>query len=577
MTQHRNAKHRSLACAAFTAALLASTSAFAESLPVFKVAPAANSDTAMKAYQEMFGAAPATRKGAQGVVAPIDGRVAKAVETGLKLDSSGKVLEVDRRSGHMFIADMDKLWRGEGAKLPGDGEVVRISEEFVRKLGLLPQDNYVTARMVGLSETATINDAPGAVKTVLDRQVNYGFDINVDGRAIPVVGGGGQIKVTIGDQGKIIGLMGGWRPIQGVAEKVEIVPAEKAIEKWKASAPGAKVSNVKASLAYYAAPGFEEQSVLAPVWVVTGETEIAGRPGPIRKQIIAATAQYGPTYPAAPKSDPRVFKPLDPIKRRLKQQGDDDGRGASLLDLVIPPAYAQSSRECGTSWIGESQGLGGSSGNSRGFVNQCRAQGWNVNFDWGDNNAWETDWRADDDSYVDAADLVFYTGHASPWGWNLANPDDGSLDNSEVGGASDLYGQQDLEWFIVAACGPHQSNHFVGSIDNAFDRWRATFDGLHAFMGYGAVTFDNTSEGNRFMELARSGWGLIDAWFRTAQEIQPATNGEPAPNGDTIFVTAMYAHNGDRCARNEKLPGFGPQCSDVRGAAQRRTLMWSGT
>jgi hypothetical protein len=50
---------------------------------------------------------------------------------------------------------------------------------------------------------------------------------------------------------------------------------------------------------------------------------------------------------------------------------------------------------------------------------------------------------------------------------------------------------------------PHQSSHFVGEVGNAFDRWRGVFDGLHVFMGCGAVTFDNSSEGSRIVELSR--------------------------------------------------------------------------
>lgn len=577
---------------ALTAALFASPG-FAESLPVFKITPdPAAENAAMQMYGELFGLGKrASEPLSRGAVAAkpnvaIDPSKLPSVselkpvqtQTAVKLDRDKRLVEVDRRSGHVFLADMNALWNPLAKpSLPDADKAQSIAAGFVERYKLLPKDEFVSAKMNAVTETAAIADAPGAVKSVLDRQVSYGFEINVDGKPIPVVGGGGQVKISVGDQGRIIGVMGGWRPISGVIEKAEIIPAEKAIDEFRRANAGMKLDGLQASLAYYAAPAFESQSALAPVWVISGMTEVAGKPAPIRKQIVAATAQWGPVYPKAETLQPRAIKPIDRLKRFVPKGGDEETRGASLMDIFISPAYAQSSAECGTSWIGVSQGLNGSSGNSRGFVNHCRAQGWTVNFDWGDNNAFERDWRADDDSYVDAADLVFYTGHASAWGWNLANPDDGSLSNGEVGGASDLYGQQDLEWFIVAACGPHQSNHYVGSIDNAFDRWRATFDGLHAFLGYGAITFDNTSEGGRFMELARSGWSVFDAWFRTAQEIQPATNGEAAPDGPTIFVTVMYAHNGDHCARNEKIHGVGPSCADVRGAGQQRHLIWSGT
>ena len=138
----------------------------------------------------------------------------------------------------------------------------------------------------------------------------------------------------------------------------------------------------------------------------------------------------------------------------------------------------------------------------------------------------------------------------------LNNPSDTFLNFSEVqAGGGDLYGNRDLEWIVIAACGPHQSSHFVGGVGNAFDRWRGIFDGLHIFLGYGAVTYDNTSEGRRVVELAASGWNVIDAWFRTAWEIQPSTNGFSAPDGPTIFVTAMYAHMGAYETRDDHVWG----------------------
>lgn len=44
-----------------------------------------------------------------------------------------------------------------------------------------------------------------------------------------------------------------------------------------------------------------------------------------------------------------------------------------------------------------------------------------------------------------------------------------------------------------------------------------------------AITYDNTDEGRKLAQYAKASNTLIDAWFRTAKEIQPATNGEAAP------------------------------------------------
>jgi hypothetical protein len=152
---------------------------------------------------------------------------------------------------------------------------------------------------------------------------------------------------------------------------------------------------------------------------------------------------------------------------------------------------------------------------------------------WGELNAWESDWNKHDDSYVETVDFVFYTGHANGTGWVLSEPDDDFLDVTEVSGPRDRWGAQDLEWIIIAACGAFQDDLISACGGNAF-RWRAAFDGLHTLLGYGAATFEYTDEGARFARYAKGGQRVIDAWSRTSQELQPATNGYPAPDVPTV-------------------------------------------
>jgi hypothetical protein len=337
------------------------------------------------------------------------------------------------------------------------------------------------------------------------------------------------------------------------------------------------VTKLSSSLAYYSAPSFERQTVLAPVWVMRGEADVDGNRVPLRLAIIAAT-KYGPEW-RAPQFVPREDgqKPNDG-----SLDGDEKfGANRSLLDFFISPSHAANPFEAGTSWIGPSQGLGGSPANAQGFVDTLSNAGWLVNFNWGEWAAFESDWNSDDDAWVDAADFVFYTGHANSDGWVLNVPNDTFLHYSEVGAwpgsPNDRWGQNDLEWMIIAACGPHQSSHFTTNVGNAFDRWRGSFDGLHTMMGYGAVTFDNTTEGSRVSQLALSGWTIIDAWFRAAWEIQPSTNSESPPNGSTIFVTAMYAANSSNDTRNDRIWGAGTTVGDSRDPNQVRWLLWSGT
>ena len=500
-----------------------------------------------------------------------------------------KELEIYKASGGIFIRDVEQLWNPRlKPTLPSQDEAKRLADKFLADNKLLPgPDPHVKVSFSGYSETAgaAVDDLGKAEKKkVLDVQVNYKVDLSVEGtegqrHTLPVVGGGGKFKVVIGQGDSVIGYLGVWRPIAEVASREEILPQAEAEAKFKKMVGNLKVTKTESFLAYYSAPIFEEQTYLAPVWVVKTEAEIGGKKVPLRNTIIAAT-KYGPKWPEIPAI--KRTQEDKPLPRALDKDEHVGPQRESLLDLLAQPAWAQDGIiEAATSWIGPSQGLYGSPANAQGFVDGLSAAGWTINFNWGEANAWESDWNSNDDNWVDAADFVFYTGHADENSWVLNSPADTSLRYTEVGltpgSPHDHYGQNDLEWVIIAACGPHESSHFTTGVGNAFDRWRGIFDGLHVFMGYGAVTSDNTTEGARVVELALAGWPIIDAWFRTAWEIQDSTNGWSAPYGPTIYVTAMYAHRGDHATRNDHIWGTGTTVVDPVSPGQERYLMWSGT
>ncbi|WP_184039888.1 DUF6345 domain-containing protein [Chitinivorax tropicus] len=500
-----------------------------------------------------------------------------------------KEVELNKASGGIFARDVTQLWNTNlKPLLPDQTKTRKLADQFLSQLKLLPNNQpYTRVSFAGYSETGMATDTTSAAsaKTILDRQVNYQVEVVVKSgqgreRALPVVGGGGKFKVAVGDQGAIIGYHGVWRPITGVSSNEEIMSRAEAESQFKQSVGKLHLTRVESFLAYYAAPAFEKQEHLAPVWVIKAEANVAGKRLPLRYTMIAAT-KYGPNFnqhDLVPQMSRQVamLPPLGAVNF-----GEVVG-GIQLNPSAVYPLTADDAvNEAGTSWIGASQGLPGSQANAQGFVDRLSAAGWTIRFNWGEGNAWESDWNANDDLWVDAVDFAFYTGHANSDGWVFNAPNDTFLHFSEVGASpgspDDLYGQQDLEWIAIAACGPHQSNHFTTGIGNAFDRWRGIFDGLHVFLGYGAITYDNTSEGSRLAELTLAGWTVIDAWFRTAWEIQPATNTFGAPNGPTIYATAMYAHMGDNATRNDHIWGRGATVADPIGPNQMRVLLWSGT
>lgn len=552
-------------------AMGAAAAAQAEKLPVFKLAaPQADAAEASAIFAAAFGQKPSANAKAGAVL----------------LLSQGKLsIEVDRRSGYYFLADENLFLNADARGQAPDANTARqIADTFVQRNSLLAQGAEFKVAYENTSVTGVRIDA--AQEFILDRHVNYATTITANGREFPVVGGGGQQKVVVGSGGRIVAYAGGWRPITGVADTVEIKSQQQALAEYLATSGKGKVGNIKMYLAYYAAPSFEPQSHLAPVWVLSGTVQAGGREMPLRVQILPAT-NYGPKFgqikPFLKKRGPSL-RPANPPARDefgMTQRG-------SLLDSLIPPARAQARVEadsdCSSWWITDR--LPSVFANRQGFFDGCRAHGFAPAYDWGDVNAWETDWTLyDDNEGADTSDVTFYTGHADANGWVLMPPADGALTFPEVGdtgGIDDRYGKFDMEHLIIAACGPHQSRSFVSGVDHADIRWRRIFGGLHTFQGYGAVTFDTASEGSRFMELIRSGRTVIYSWIRTGIDIQGATNGEAAPNGPNIFVTSMKTnHRTNRslstCIGNETMRVGGSGCADIASSDVSLVFIYAGT
>jgi hypothetical protein len=507
--------------------------------------------------------------------------------------AGAKVAEVYNASGGIWLADDDRLWNPAlTPKLPSADQAKALADRLLEKNLLLPaKDGVVDVSFAGIGGSgAATEDASGKVvsERQLDVQVNYRAGLKLFGKepAMPVVGGGGEFSIAFGDGGAVVNYVGTWRPIAGVEEMVDILPQEKADKAFKAKTRKLDITRVRSYLAYYSAPAWKKQQFLAPVWVYSATAKMGNQEVPLRTMLIAAT-DYGPFASKVKKQKKRSSRAL-PLPGTLEPEPPSEKLGGGLAgllhrvsDLLLSPSQAWAEFfEAGTSWIGPSQGLDGSPANAQGFVDGLDDAGWSINFNWGELSAWESDWRTNDDSWVDAADFVFYTGHANMNGWVLNQPADNGFNTPEAGAApanpGDLWGQQDLEWVVIAACGPHQHASFVAGGGNAFDRWRGVFDGLHLFMGYGAVTFDNEEEGERLVEYARDGETIQHAWFRAAREIQPHTNDEAAPDGPNVYVTVMWAHKAGADPINDHLWGVGGVSADPL-APNSRTLMWSQT
>ena len=532
------------------------------------------------------------------------------IERGTKVELRSKVgnIEIDIGKGGVWASDESQLWRfdpssGKKPALLAKAKAESLGMELLKRHSILPE---ITApfRLKPAKTSGTMtafSEKKGAPRQVVQEDTTVMADVEVDvseynlkRKTLPIVGGGGRFGVVLGEGGRLLSTRGVWRPTIGKPTMYELTDQKRADEIYRAVTAKVPVAEFSAELAYYSAPAFSEQNLLYPVYVYSGVANYDGNRVPLRKILIPAT-EIGqipqPSYSQTQRKEnaepsirplPADFK-LQPgkalptgiaVNRRLMQtRGLKFDQlfinGAAGTSLIVNPNITGvllkelgnllGYYSAGTSWIGLSGGLGGSQNNAKGFVDELSAIGWNIRFNWGDANAWESDWRRNDDQWVDAVDFVFYTGHANSDGWVLATPDDDFLHFTETAGSPDLWGANNVEWIVVAACGPLQ-DELVGSGGDVLDRWRNAFDGLHILMGYAQVTYDNEEEGKRLAKYAKAGSTIIQSWFRTAQEIQPS---------DPIWAGAYYVGGSSDSTGSDHLWGVGSVGPDIASPTWR--------
>jgi hypothetical protein len=564
MTHRRHAATAFLMMCSLAAATSCAKPREQQLMPIYRVAtPTVNAEQVRTLAESTFGIS--------GQVERRDGWLAS--------HSGDQVAELSQISGAAWVANWGQLWRPEiEPMLPDSGKALAIARAFFDRTRLLPSDTTVQAITVsyaGLGATHAVYFKPD-VKERQHRQLDVQIRYQVKVRNLPVVGGGGEFNLTLGDAGAIIGFSGLWRPVVGVETQSPMISQQEADRHFRDLTSGTKIASFNSFLAYYSAPPNEKQEYLYPVYVYSAKAVVDGDTMPMRLVTLPAT-EFGPKLEMPPTAAPRP-EDARPTSSALEAEGREEQRMPADSGFYSRPAEASIAptaqwptvrlaslrptssgvrngigsllqanwREAGVSYIGTSGGLSGSQANANGFLNELSADGWSTNFNWGNAAAWESDWHRNDDEWVDATDFVFYTGHANMNGWVLRSPDDGFLRFDEVGASpqtpGDMWGTQDLEWLVIAACGPLQDEILSAGGGNVFDRWTGAFDGLHLLLGYGAVTYDNKTEGKTLVKYARRGQTLINAWFRTAREIQPSNNGSSAPNGPTIWVGVIFGY-----------------------------------
>ncbi|WP_437594475.1 DUF6345 domain-containing protein [Sorangium sp. So ce1000] len=457
-------------------------------------------------------------------------------------------------------------------------------------------------------------DAEGryVARAELDTQVSFRDELE----GFRLIGPGAKVRVTFDGEGAVTHLIYARRELAR-GEDVAIVPASEAPALCAAALGRGAVIAAEPELVYYAPPLSREVRRILPHYVCSARRTIAGEEVDVRKRIVPAVidapraeislrvdgatalAEASVTGGAAPYtyrwvSSARSLDGIDAageggpvikVSGAAGLRGETDtlslyvtdadglvataarqlsfGRAAAGLDAArppVPPPVDDGRAVVGAEWVGLCGGLDHSAANVDGLLKGFQEGGIESRFNWGDQRAWEVDFKdpalgGQDAYFADSVDLTFYTGHANGNGFMFC-----SAMNDRVLQFSDArWGNSNLEWMVVAACGPLQDDGGAWRY-----RWSGAFDGLHLLMGYATESFDDTTEGSKFAGYLlddASPAPVREAWVTTAIEVQP---------DDEVLYAVMGAYGPGWTVPNydDHFWGKGPVGPDLTGAAR---------
>lgn len=163
--------------------------------------------------------------------------------------------------------------------------------------------------------------------------------------------------------------------------------------------------------------------------------------------------------------------------------------------------------------------------------------GWTRRFAYGNDQAWETDWKGSDkpgghgqeNTYADSVDLAYISTHGGPDSVLFGSTHDDHYLNTADCRLN--WGDWDAEWIGLSSCLSMQT-------EASRRNWAWCMDGLHLIMGF-ETTMADVNHGDWFGYYLCNGYNMTQAWFRAADALQP--------QGKVAGVIAEEsAHFGDR-------------------------------
>jgi hypothetical protein len=145
--------------------------------------------------------------------------------------------------------------------------------------------------------------------------------------------------------------------------------------------------------------------------------------------------------------------------------------------------------------------------------------GWTRRFAYGNDSAWETDWKGADkpgghgqeNTYADSVDLAYISTHGGPDSVLFGSTHDDHYLNTADCRLN--WGDRDAEWVGLSSCLAMQT-------DASRRNWAWCMNGLHLIMGF-ETTMADVNHGDWFGYYLCNGYNVTQAWFRAADALQP--------------------------------------------------------
>ena len=196
----------------------------------------------------------------------------------------------------------------------------------------------------------------------------------------------------------------------------------------------------------------------------------------------------------------------------------------ALASAAAPNANLRIGVEWVMNYHNPKKNLGQTKPDAEGLWQWLGAMGWTQGFDYGNDAAWEKDWRdcslggIDCGLGVDHVDLAYFSGHGSPASWyfgvNMAYP------GAWAGNSRFQY----VRWAAFSSCQTLRAGPYVGPGNPPLTDWFNSFQGSYMVLGFhsnmGDVPFGFTFGLNMYQPLYQFWPGLqpsiAAAWVNSA-------------------------------------------------------------